>query len=70
MKYSCRNDITDNVEDVFDFNESNGGYSDLNMVLSAYYRFINERSTPSFGMSFSGEKLNINVGAGYVFRTL
>ncbi len=68
LKYSYRNDITDNVEQVFDFNEANGAYSDFNTALSTDYRFIND--TPGFGMSFNGEKLNINLGSGYVFRTL
>ena len=70
FKYSYRNDITDNVEGIFDFNSVTGTYSDFNVSLSTDYRFNNVRTTPGLGVSFQTEKYDINFGSGYVFRTL
>ncbi|MDY8134607.1 outer membrane beta-barrel protein [Aquimarina sp. 2201CG5-10] len=70
VKYGYRRDVRENVENTFDFNELTQQYEDFNDLLSTDFKFKNIRKTPGLSLSYSGEKLNIRFGGGYVFRTL
>lgn len=69
-EFSYRNDLRENVESTFDFNSETQAYDIFNTDLSTNFNYVNERLTPELGLSWRGEKMRLNVSAGYVFRNL
>ena len=69
-RYSHRVDTRTSIESTFDFEAGTQAYSDFNQALSTDFRYTNQRSSPSLGLQYNGEKLRANLGGSYVFRTL
>lgn len=65
-----REDIRKRKLTTFNFDESTQQFNLLNQELSTDFEGRNRRTTSQLGISYNTDKLNVNVGAGYVFRTL
>jgi len=65
-----RDDTRENVESTFDFDENTQGYTRFNTDLSTNFKYTNQRTTPSFALQYSSEKMSANIKLGRVFRTL
>jgi len=65
-----RDDLRENTNNTFDFNENTQEYSIFNETLSSDFRAQNIRTTPGFDLSYREEKYTISISSGYVFRTL
>ncbi len=70
VDFGHRSDTRKRKRSTFDFDEVAQQYSILNQELSTDFEGRNSRTTPKLGLNLDGEKLNVNVSAGYVFRTL
>lgn len=68
--FSHREDVRNSTESTFDFNKETQEFSEFNQGLSTNFRYTNRRSTPSLGLQYNTEKINANVSASYVLRTL
>ncbi len=68
--FTHREDVRNSIESTFDFNEDTQEFSDFNQALSTNFKYTNRRTTPSLGLQYNTDKLNANISASYVFRTL
>tara|TARA_A100000171_G_C2140629_1_gene156007 strand:+ start:34932 stop:37709 length:2778 start_codon:yes stop_codon:yes gene_type:complete len=69
-RFTHREDVRNSTESTFDFNEDTQQFSDFNQSLSTNFKYTNRRTTPSLGLQYNTDKLNANISASYVFRTL
>lgn len=69
-EFSYRNDVRENIESTFDFDENTMEYSSFNTDLSTNFKYTNSRISPKLGVRYRGEKASINISSTYVKRTL
>lgn len=68
--FGHREDVRTRRRTTFDFDEASQQFNTLNQALSTDFEGRNRRTTPQLGINYNNDKLNLNFGAGYVFRTL
>ncbi|WP_179376642.1 outer membrane beta-barrel protein [Winogradskyella wichelsiae] len=70
FEYEYSRDKDNNRESTFDYNNSTLDYSDFNTDLSTDFKYTDMQSIPTFGLTYSGEKLYTSFNVGYNMRTL
>ncbi|MEQ3654684.1 MAG: outer membrane beta-barrel protein [Dokdonia sp.] len=68
--FGHRDDRRSRRRSTFDFDQDTDTYSIVNTELSTDFEGQNMRTTPKLSVAFNNDKLRVNFGAGYVFRTL
>lgn len=69
-KYSYQRDERENKENTFDFNSTTQQYSDFNTGLSSDFTYNDITKTPSLELVYRTKKWRLNLGTGFVNRTL
>ncbi len=69
-KYSYQRDERENKENTFDFNSTTQQYSDFNTGLSSDFTYNDITKTPSLELVYKTKKWRLNLGTGFVNRTL
>ncbi|CAM1352694.1 outer membrane beta-barrel protein [Tenacibaculum ascidiaceicola] len=69
-KYSYQRDERENKENTFDFNSTTQQYSDFNTSLSSDFTYNDITKTPSLELVYRTKKWRLNLGTGFVNRTL
>ncbi|MBU2927129.1 outer membrane beta-barrel protein [Winogradskyella psychrotolerans] len=70
LDYEYARDKDNNKESTYDYNDVTQGFTDFNTDLSTDFQYTDNRSIPSVGLSYRGEKLSTSFDLGYNIRTL
>ena len=70
FKYQYETERRENIESTFDFDDVSQAYSDFNFDLSTDFVNNNKVGTPSAGLVYNSDKMNLRVGSGYSFRSI
>ena len=70
FKFQHRDDNRNRKRTTFDFDTETQQYTNFNESLSTDFEAQNQRTVPGLSMNYSNEKMTVEFGGGYVFRTL
>ncbi|WP_349664254.1 TonB-dependent receptor [Cellulophaga lytica] len=70
LKYDYRSDKDEDVKSTFDLDNTSQQFTNFNEALSTDFEYKNYRSTSGLRINYKKDKLRLNFGGSYIYRTL